>query len=49
MYYEEVVYDPVTQSDDDLIPCLKSLNNLKMDTITEESTLEFKFDPSEYN
>lgn len=44
--YEEVFVDPTAQCDDDLIPCLKSVNSLKVDTQLEDNVHQLEFDPS---
>lgn len=46
MGYEEVIHDPVTQSDDDSIPCLKTATNQIIDTKLDENTFQFQIDPS---
>lgn len=44
--FEEIINDPITQSDGDLIPCLKSFNNPNVDIRLENDEFKFEFDPS---
>lgn len=45
MRYEEVINDLVTQSDDTLIPCLKSINP-QSDLRLENNEFQFQFESS---
>ncbi|VVC40611.1 Helicase, C-terminal,DEAD/DEAH box helicase domain,P-loop containing nucleoside triphosphate [Cinara cedri] len=45
--YEEVINNPTTQNDDDLIPCLKPINNQNISTQFENNASLFEFDPND--
>ncbi|KAL4131792.1 hypothetical protein QTP88_009048 [Uroleucon formosanum] len=45
--YEEVINDPIFQSDGNLIPCLKSMNNEQTVKQHEDNLFQFQFDPND--